>query len=252
MWILIGWIESFDCSYTFETTFGTTYLDNGLPVDLSSKLNPSWRFDSSDLGPSLKWLVCFAITSQAFIFLATWSLMGPTGLVKGFYLSALCLTPCHFGVWMGCFQPHPLLLYLGLNYLCFLCMPPLPMDSLICGLGALSFVGLPFFTSGGFCFARLSFASCTFSFNLLSLAAWAATSFIGVPMIARGSFPIIALSSFALVGFSWFWIPLFRYGVPFSLFRVPLCALACTCLDGVHLKDASNDVLGFGGDFMES
>ncbi len=104
MWILIGWIESFDCSYTFETTFGTTYLDNGLLVDLSSELNPSWRFDSSDLGPSLKWLVCFAITSQAFIFLATWSLMGPTGLVKGFYLSALRLTPCHFWCLDGVFS----------------------------------------------------------------------------------------------------------------------------------------------------
>jgi hypothetical protein len=30
---------------------------------------------------------------------------------------------------------------------------------------------------------------------------------------------------------------------------MPLCALTCTCLDGVHPKDASNDALGFGGDY---
>jgi len=117
-------------------------------------------------------------------------------------------------------------------------LPLLPLHatsfngSFNCGLGALSFIGLPLFTSGGFYFAGLSFASCTFSFNLLSLGAWVATTFVGVPMIYWGSFPIIALSSFALMGFPWVWIPLFPYGVPFSLFRVPLCALVDTCLDG--------------------
>jgi hypothetical protein len=126
------------------------------------------------------------------------------------------------------------------------------MDPLICGLGALSLIGLPLFISGGFYFARLSFASCAFSFNLLSLVAWVTTSFASVPMTTQGSFPLIGLSSFALVGFSWVWIPLFPYGVSFSLSGVPLCALTCTCLDGVCLKDASNDMHGLRGDFVES
>jgi hypothetical protein len=117
-----------------------------------------------------------------------------------------------------------LLLCPGLDYLCFLCMPPFSMDPLICGLGALSIIGLPLFINGGFYFARLSFASCTFSFNLPSLAAWATTSFASVPMTAQGSFPLIALSSFALVDFSWVWIPLFPYGASFSF------SLECPCV----------------------
>ncbi len=113
-------------------------------------------------------------------------------------------------------------------------------------------LGYPSLLVVAFYFVELSFASCTFSFNLMSLAAWATTSFVGVPMTTQGSFPLIALSSFALVGFSWVWIPLFPCGVPVSLFRVPLCALASTCLDEVRLKDASNDAPSFGGDYVES
>jgi hypothetical protein len=47
-------------------------------------------------------------------------------------------------------------------------------------------------------------------------------------------------------------IPLFACVVPFSLFKVPLCALVGTFLDGVCPKDASNDAPNFGGDYVES
>jgi hypothetical protein len=49
-------------------------------------------------------------------------------------------------------------------------------------------------------------------------------------MTAQGSFLLITLSSFALMGFSW----------------VLDTLLTNTCLDGVHPKDASNEALGFG------
>jgi len=45
---------------------------------------------------------------------------------------------------------------------------------------------------------------------------------------------------------------MFACVVPFSLFKVPLCALVGTFLDGVCPKDASNDAPGFGGDYVES
>jgi hypothetical protein len=137
------------------------------------------------------------------------------GLVKGFCLGALCFNPCHFWSLDG------VLLATSSVALSWAGLPSLPLHatsfngSFNCGLGALSLIGLPFFINGGFCFARLSFASYTFSFNLLSLTAWATTYFVGVPMTIQGCFPLIA---FTLVGFSWVWIPLFPYGVPFSLF----------------------------------
>ncbi len=109
---------------------------------------------------------------------------GPMGLVKGFCLGALCFTPCHFWYFDG------VLLAISIIALSWARLPLLPLHatsfigSFNCGLGILSFVGLPFFINGGFCFAGLSFASCTFSFSLLSLVTWATTSFVGVPMIA--------------------------------------------------------------------
>jgi hypothetical protein len=148
--------------------------------------------------------------------------MGLMGLVKGFYLGALHFTPCRF------WSLDEVLLATSIVVLSWVGLPLFPLHatsfngSFNCGLGALSLIGLPFFTSGSFYFARLSFASCTLSFNLLSLVAWATTSFVGVPMTSQGSFPLIALSSFASMGFSWVWIPLFPC-VPFSLFKVPLC-----------------------------
>jgi hypothetical protein len=94
---------------------------------------------------------------------------GPNGFNQGFLLGCFCASPLVIcGIWMGCFQPHPLLLCHGLDYICFLCMPPLSMDPLICGLDALFLIGLPLFISGGFYFARFSFVSCTFSFNLVA------------------------------------------------------------------------------------
>jgi hypothetical protein len=140
---------------------------------------------------------------------------GPNGFGQGFLLGCLALHPLSF------WSLGRVLSATSIFALSWVGLPLLPLHdisfhgSFNCGMGALSLIGLPFFTSGGFYFAGLSFASCTFAFNLLSLAAWAITSFIGVPMTARGSFPSIALSSLTLVGFSWVWIPLFPCGVPF-------------------------------------
>jgi hypothetical protein len=117
-----------------------------------------------------------------------------------------CTSPLVSSLLMGRCGPLQLFCGLGLHCLCFLCMPPFSMDG--CGRGVLFFVGLSFFISGGFYFARLSFSSCADSFCVLPLTTW-------------GSFPFIALSSFVIVTFSWVWIPLFPCGVFFSLFGVP-------------------------------
>jgi hypothetical protein len=91
------------------------------------------------------------------------------GLVKGFYLGALRFTLCCFWSLDGVFSGTSIVVLSSVG------LPLLPLHatffngSFNCGLGALSFVGLPFFTSGGFYFAGLSFASYTFCFNLLSL-----------------------------------------------------------------------------------
>jgi hypothetical protein len=96
MQVFIGWIESFDHFCTFVATFSITYLDNGLPSNSSLESNQLGWSNFLDSSPSLEQLVYFAITSQAFIFLATWSPMGPMGLVKGFCLDVLHFTPCRF------------------------------------------------------------------------------------------------------------------------------------------------------------
>jgi hypothetical protein len=110
-----------------------------------------------------------------------------------------------------------------------------------CGKGVLFFVGLPFFISGGFYFVGLSFASCVDSFCVLPLTTW-------------GSFPFIALSFFVVVTFSWVWMPLFPYGVffslfgvPFSLIGIPLCISVGTCFDAIRPKDASKWHASFWG-----